>query len=487
MTAASAELYADLPIGLAQLLADPPVTEKKLLELDVSWTGLSGAQAQMAKQLRVFVITWDPLERLAIRPEGFTTVNVDDYGAELVVYIPVWSLVEAARAQHTTVSAVLAGMAGSAVVTAATRAADSAAEITMAARSGPGKGRGSNGADLLDNRPAGAALGTPTIDLVSPGWEDIGLGAITDIAQHAFGPVDLDRSPVTLPPLPQRLAACPACAGRHFGFPADLAEAQARMCPTHDAKAAAVIRARLARANASNPDGWSAITDASARIDRPHLPNGLATKLADAGHGMYVVPELAELPRRARLVVEATSWFPGRVSDFAIALGEEPDLAGFLPDWLVNLVVDLGRAGLGTEAAAVGDALATVDPELQSMLDGDVAVALAQAGLAEQALTKVQDNLTRWPDDFWIRVSAGDTLLVLGDRERAAAHFRAAVDLAEETDDFQARSDAIERLRRLERLDRLERPGAKPEPGRRPTTRPNSKAGHKRSRRKRGR
>src|SRR6266545_946058 len=82
MTAASAELYADLPIGLAQLLADPPVTEKKLLELDVSWTGLSGAQAQMAKQLRVFVITWDPLERLAIRPEGFTTVNVDDYRSE---------------------------------------------------------------------------------------------------------------------------------------------------------------------------------------------------------------------------------------------------------------------------------------------------------------------------------------------------------------------------------------------------------------------
>jgi len=70
MTAAGGQLYAYLPVGLRQLLADPPVTEKKLLETDVAWTGLSGAQAWMAEQLRVFVITWDPLERLATRPDG---------------------------------------------------------------------------------------------------------------------------------------------------------------------------------------------------------------------------------------------------------------------------------------------------------------------------------------------------------------------------------------------------------------------------------
>jgi tetratricopeptide (TPR) repeat protein len=201
---------------------------------------------------------------------------------------------------------------------------------------------------------------------------------------------------------------------------------------------------------------------------------------------VYLVPEPAELARRARLVIEASSWFPGRATDFAIALGEEPNLAGFLPDWLVNLVLDLGRAGLGTEAAAVGDALATIDPGLRSTLDGDVAVALAQAGLADQARSKIADSLAQWPDDFWIRIHAGDALLVLGDREEAAAHFHAALDLAEATDDFEARSDAIERLRRLERLERPERRGSKPEPGARPTNR-NSKAGRTRSRRKRGR
>lgn len=484
MAVAGGELYADLGNELRRLLAAPPVIEKKLLELDAAWTGLSGAQARMAEQLRVFVITWDPLERLATRPEGFASVNVDDYGSELVVYIPVWSLVDAARTQHTTVSAVIAALGGSAVVTAATRVADATVESTKPSPSGTRGRRARDVDDLLANRAAGAALGAPTIGLVSQGWENIGLAAITDIAQHTFGPVDLDRSPVTLEPVAPRHAGCPACAGRCFGFPADVAEAQARMCPTHHAKAETVIRTRLARANSSNPDGWGAITDASARIDRPHLPNGLATKLADTGQGISVVAEPAALARRARLVIEATSWFPGRATDFAIALGEEPDLAGLLPDWLINLVLDLGRAGLGAEAATVGEALATVGPELQSMLDGDVAVALAQAGLADQALTKIEENLARWPDDVWIRTHAGDALLVLGDREGAAAHFHAAVDLAEETDDFEARADAIERLHRLERLERR---GSKPEPGRRPTTHRNSNARRTRSRRKRGR
>ena len=480
---AGEELHADLPAALRRLLDTPPLTEKKLLELGVSWPGLPDAQARVAGLLRVFVITWDPLEHQAPRPEGFATINVDDDGSELVVYLPIWSLVDSARTQRTTIAAVIGAMAASAVATAASTA-DTPADAVTATRRPTGRGRTSDVDDLLADRTGGTALGTPTIDLVSPGWEAIGLGAITDIVKHAFGPVDLDRSPVALAAAAQRQVGCPACAGRRFGFPADLAESQARMCPPHRVKAGTVIRARLARANASNPDGWAAITDASSRIDRPHLPGGLATKLANAPQGMYVVPEPAELADRARLVIEAASWFPGRATDFAVALGEEPDPADFLPDWLVSLVADLGRARLGAEAVAVGDALATVDPSLRSMLDGDVAVALAQAGLVDQALAKIEDNVTRWPDDFWIRIRGGDALLALGDPGGAATHFHAAVDLAERDDDFEARSDAIERL---ERLNRPERRGSKPEPGSRPANQRNQKAGRGRSRRKRRR
>jgi hypothetical protein len=155
---------------------------------------------------------------------------------------------------------------------------------------------------------------------------------------------------------------------------------------------------------------------------------------------------------RAEHVVEAAGWFPGRPAELAIALGEEPDLAGFLPDWLVNLVADLSRAGLGAEAARVGNPLALVDPGNRSMYDGDVAVALAEAGLAEQARARIKANLTRWPNDFEIRVLAGDALLTLGDLDGAKTHFEAAVEIADDTDDFESRYDAVRRLRKISRL-----------------------------------
>ena len=184
VTEVSGELLSGLPDGVWRLLAAPPVTEKKLLELAVAWTGLPAAQARMAERLRLFVTTWDPLERLAARPDGFATVNADASGVELVVYLPVWSVVGLAAGQGGTVAAVLAAMAGSAVVTAA------AHEQSFV--SGRGADMRLAASDLLSEPAAGSALGVPEVRLVSPGWEDIGLGAITDIVQHAFGPVDLD-------------------------------------------------------------------------------------------------------------------------------------------------------------------------------------------------------------------------------------------------------------------------------------------------------
>jgi tetratricopeptide (TPR) repeat protein len=212
-----------------------------------------------------------------------------------------------------------------------------------------------------------------------------------------------------------------------------------------------VIRTRLAQANASNPDGWAALTDASHRLTRPHLPNGLATKLADAGETMYAVPEPRQLAIRAELVIEATGWFPARPDQLALALGQEPELAGQLPDWLVNLVLDLGRAGLGAEAAMVGDALARVDPDGQAFYHADVAVALAEAGLPQRARARIEANLTRWPEDFWVRVHAGDALAALGELEGARAQFDTALGMAEQADDFEARYEASQRLRQIGR------------------------------------
>lgn len=71
----------------------------------------------------------------------------------------------------------------------------------------------------------------------------------------------------------------------------------------------------------------------------------------------------------------------------------------------------------------VGDALAQVDPDSRAFYDGEVAVALAKAGLAEEARARIEASLTRWPDDFWVRVRVGDVLAALGDLDGAEAHF----------------------------------------------------------------
>ena len=117
MTETNEALLAGLPGDVRALLARPPLDDTRLLELAARWEDLTPAQARMAEALRLFVVTWDPLEWLAPRPEAVATSNA--WPLEIVVYVPVWSLAEMARQRETTMAAVLAGLAGRAVATAA--------------------------------------------------------------------------------------------------------------------------------------------------------------------------------------------------------------------------------------------------------------------------------------------------------------------------------------------------------------------------------
>ncbi|MGH3447879.1 MAG: hypothetical protein ACRDP4_09680 [Nocardioidaceae bacterium] len=452
--------FGALPDDVGQLLAAPPLMEKQLLELSVGWSGLPPSQARMAEALRLFVITWDPLEWDVRRPVAFATVNATPPELELVVYVPVWSLATLATETERTIAGVLGTISGSAVVVAADN------EAAVAAGQYPKLAIETAVPDLLSDVAAGAALGATDVRLESPGWDDLGLGAITDVVQHAYGPVDLDRSPVeltlTAPAVP--VGHCRACQGARFDFPADLGEAKEEMCQLHGGEADKVITNRLARANASNPEGWGALTDASQRSQQPHLPNGLAGQLSGAGGSLYVAASPEELAMRARAVIASAEFFPGRPKGLAMALGVEEEMADQFPDWLVTFVLDLGQAGLGAEAAMVGAALGRVDPDSRAFYDGDVPVALAKAGCAEEAQAQIEANLARWPDDFWIRVHAGDALAELDDLDGAEVHFRAAVHMAEDTDDLERRSDAFERLHHIERRRNRSEPGPRRQP-----------------------
>jgi hypothetical protein len=425
-------LLAGLPADVQVLLTRPPVTETRLLELAARWDGLTSAQARMAEELRLFVLTWDPLEWSVPRPEAVATANA--WPLEIVVYVPLWSLAEMAQRQETTVAAVLAGLGRRAITTGAAHE-----EAVAAGRYAELAARG-EAPDLLsgDREPV---LGNALITAESGSWEPIGLGAITDIVQQAFGPVALDRSLVELTVTAAPLPGCPACAGRRFNFPADLDQSRERMCPPHRKEASAVMRKRLARAEASNPAGWRMIVDASARLPLPHLPGGLATRLAAE----------KDLARRARLLAEAAAGFAGRPDDFGSALAESQDQADRFPAWPVTLIRDLGRAGQGTEAVTLSEALAAVDPARCSLFAGQAAVALAEAGLADDARTKIAEIGERWPADIEARIFAGDALAILGEVDAALGHFQAALPLAQEAKDDKAIRDLSTRIFRLTR------------------------------------
>jgi hypothetical protein len=433
MTETDPALLADLPDDARVLLASPPLDDTKLLELGVRWQGVAPAPAEVADALRLFVVTWDPLEWLAPRPGAIATANA--WPLEIVVYVPVWSLADMARRQQTTMAAVLAELGGRAVATAAAH--------TDAVASGRYAGlvAQSKAADLLSGNPA-PPPGGAVITAVSPDWEEIGLGAITDFVQQAFGPVDFDRSLVELTITAVPLPGCPACAGRRFKFPADLAESSERMCRDHRKEADAVIRRRMARAEASNRAGWRMMTDASARREFPHLPGGLATRIAGAKDDPV---------QRARLVAEAAAGFTAHPDDFASAMAENRDQADRFPRWPVTLIRDLGRAGHGAEAVALGEALAGVDPARRAQFSGEAAVALAEAGLADQARTKIAENAERWPDDVRAQILAADALTILGDTEAALARLDAALPLAGQAKDYKAITDVSKRMLRLTR------------------------------------
>jgi hypothetical protein len=97
----------------------------------------------------------------------------------------------------------------------------------------------------------------------------------------------------------------------------------------------------------------------------------------------------------------------------------------------------------------LSEALAVVDPARQGSFAGEAAVALAEAGLADDARTKIAEMVERWPDDLRSRMLGGDALAMLGDVEAALDQFHAALPLAQQAKDFKATRGLSTRIFRL--------------------------------------
>jgi len=247
----------------AALLEAAPEEEFALIELRLDWPpDLDIYPEHKQLWLRCFVITADPLGWIPDRGEAWTAVTVDDEVLEVDLYLTV-AAVRAGIEEAGGDLAAAVGRYGSAVMAAALAREPELLEGDYPRRAA----RGETPRLLADLDGDHGAFGTPEVQ-AKRSWSSVGLGALTDLVQHAFGAVDLDRSNVTLDPVTPVSPDCPACQGQVFGYPSSLENAKATLCDPHKAAAKVVNTERIAVARHSNPAGWRAIDKAVMRINK---------------------------------------------------------------------------------------------------------------------------------------------------------------------------------------------------------------------------
>ncbi len=120
-------------------------------------------------------------------------------------------------------------------------------------------------------------------------------------------------------------------------------------------------------------------------------------------------------------------------------VGENKSRFFELDDWLLerslsvrllDLPLQLAHAGEFELALQVARALIFVDREL---VEGDLAIVLAKAGLREEALAQLASNLERAEDAVLVEAKAGETHHALGDLPAAEAYFRRSLVEAKST------------------------------------------------------
>jgi SEC-C motif len=369
-----------------EALTTPPVWEKQVLEVALTWPGLEGDEAWAAERLRVFLLTWDPFEWRPDRPVAFATSTRRRDGAGLVMYLPYWQALALADDDAASLPAVLGQLAESVLSVAG----EQRGAITGGAYA---EGVASKVRPLLLSRiPDRPERAVPSLGIVGTGWEAIQFDVLEDLAQDLFGPADLDRSPLRFSDTGEGRAACPGCAGQAVEFPDGIKDAQDAICAVHRGEALRITTARLEAAKASNPAGWEALLDAGQRLLEPHLPNGLGPRLVAAAG--VETPATADLVAQSALVVGAARLMTG-LPDPETALGGR--LAP-VRRWLEHFPSDLAARGLSDSSSQVAVAA-------EELLTAPSAAELEAA--AAEAMAAVEDAGPTKPQPFRRDVRVG--------------------------------------------------------------------------------
>ncbi len=247
----------------AEVMAGAPDDEFALVELRLDWPhDLEIYPEHRQLWQRFFVLTGDPLAWIADRGEAWAAVTVDDEVLEVDVYVLLPAVLRRMEEHDGSVEAAIAPYA-----TTAMRAALEHEELLITGdyHRLAVTGEAPRLLDGLDDDHG--RFGVPSIQC-RRSWAPVGFGALLDLVQEAFGPVELDRTVVKLDPVDPPAGDCPACKGLTFGFPTDLEDARKGMCEAHDAQALAIRTERIGHAHESNRAGWRAIDKAAMRINK---------------------------------------------------------------------------------------------------------------------------------------------------------------------------------------------------------------------------
>jgi hypothetical protein len=249
------------------LIDAAPEDEFALIELRLDWPyDLDVHPAHKQLWLRCFVITQDPLGWIPDRGDAWTAVTLDDEVLEVDLYLTLDVVLRTLEETDGDLAAAVGRYATTVLAAALER------EEELLAGDYPRRAaRGEVPRLLQDLDGDHGAFGVLSIQ-AKRSWSPVGLGALTDLVQHAFGDVDLDRSNVTLDAVEPADEDCPACKGQAFGYPTSLEEAKATMCTQHKRAAVAVNTARLVRARESNFAGWRAVDKAVMRVNKAPEP-----------------------------------------------------------------------------------------------------------------------------------------------------------------------------------------------------------------------